>query len=212
MVTTLIENHSRWHDAEIHIVTYCTARIRATQSTQASQHEQDVYLRALAHSGSVTEFSYGNYVSRLATAPLATTDRRGKPQLVQPQWPVMIKNPTTNEDQRDAIFIASIARREEKGSDVNVASHLLIDVLTQRVDAAVVISNDSDLEFPIRFVREVVPLGLINPTMNRLAGKLMHSSETSQHAHWHYQLNKADLLNHQLAEHVSSTIRKPAPW
>ncbi|MGD8166690.1 hypothetical protein ACEXOS_005665 [Herbiconiux sp. P16] len=47
--------------------------------------------------------------------------------------------------QPDARFMVPIARREEKGSDVNVASHLLIDVLEKRVDAAVVVSNDSDL-------------------------------------------------------------------
>jgi hypothetical protein len=49
--------------------------------------------------------------------------------------------------------MVSYANREEKGSDVNVASHLLVDVLTDRIDAAVVISNDSDLRFPVQFAR-----------------------------------------------------------
>lgn len=57
------------------------------------------------------------------------------------------------QDVPDARFMASVARREEKGSDVNVASHLLIDVLTERVDAAVVISNDSDLAYPVAYAR-----------------------------------------------------------
>jgi hypothetical protein len=35
----------------------------------------------------------------------------------------------------------SVAHREEKGSDVKVASHLLLEVLRGRVDAALVISN-----------------------------------------------------------------------
>jgi len=39
----------------------------------------------------------------------------------------------------DATFMASVATYEEKGSDVNVASHLLIDVLASGFDAAVVI-------------------------------------------------------------------------
>jgi hypothetical protein len=30
----------------------------------------------------------------------------------------------------DAVFMVSYAHREEKGSDVNVASHLLVDVLS----------------------------------------------------------------------------------
>jgi hypothetical protein len=34
----------------------------------------------------------------------------------------------------DATFMLSYANREEKGSDVNVAAHLLVDVLTGVVD------------------------------------------------------------------------------
>ena len=42
--------------------------------------------------------------------------------------------------------MVSVARREEKGSDVNVATHLLIDACDNNIEAAVVISNDSDAE------------------------------------------------------------------
>jgi hypothetical protein len=59
----------------------------------------------------------------------------------------------------DATFMVS--HREEKGSDVNVASHLLVDVLTDVVDAAIVISNDSDLDFPVSYARTRVPVGLL---------------------------------------------------
>jgi hypothetical protein len=44
---------------------------------------------------------------------------------------------------------------------VNVASHLLLGVLDRRVDAAVVISNDSDLAFPLKEARKRLPIGLI---------------------------------------------------
>jgi hypothetical protein len=47
-----------------------------------------------------------------------------------------------------AVFIVSYANREEKGSDVNVAAHLLLDVLGDAVDGALVIFDDSDLRFP----------------------------------------------------------------
>jgi len=75
-------------------------------------------------------------------------------------------------DMGDARFLVSFLYREEKGSDVNVATHLLLDVLRSAVDAAVVVSNDSDLELPLRCVREQVPVGLINPGVKPLAGKL----------------------------------------
>jgi hypothetical protein len=53
------------------------------------------------------------------------------------------------------VFMVSYANREEKGSDVNVAAHLLLDVLGGAVDGALVISNDSDL-------RTVIPSGRLH--------------------------------------------------
>ena len=39
---------------------------------------------------------------------------------------------------------------EEKGSDVNLATKLLGNAAAKRCDLSVVVSNDSDLELPIR--------------------------------------------------------------
>jgi hypothetical protein len=69
-------------------------------------------------------------------------------------------------------FMVSYANREEKGSDVNVAAHLLLDVLGGAVDGALVISNDSDLRLPVQQARLHVPIGVINPSRNYLAGDL----------------------------------------
>ncbi|MGV3724198.1 MAG: NYN domain-containing protein, partial [Actinomycetota bacterium] len=44
-------------------------------------------------------------------------------------------------------------KTEEKGSDVNLATYLLLDAFDDKFEAAVVISNDSDLAEPIRVVR-----------------------------------------------------------
>ena len=91
---------------------------------------------------------------RVKYAPLAVkaASRSGGPQLVHPQWPVMVQDANGN-PVPDATFMISYANREEKGSDVNVAAHLLVDVLASVVDAAVVVSNDSDLEFPVSYAR-----------------------------------------------------------
>ena len=43
---------------------------------------------------------------------------------------------------------------EEKGSDVNLASHLLLDAFRDTFEVAVVVSNDADLLEPVRMVRE----------------------------------------------------------
>lgn len=206
----VIAGHSNWQAPSLNRIVYCTARISGA-SNATGQQEQDVYLRALEASSSVTTIEYGNYVSRVATAPLATAGRSGRPVITHPDWPMMVQD-GGGKKVPDAIYMASIARREEKGSDVNVASHLLIDVLTGAVDAAVVISNDSDLAFPIRQARNHVPVGVINPTTSYLAGKLAGSPTDGVGGHWWYQLTRTDFLTHQLPPRVAAKIYKPSPW
>jgi hypothetical protein len=64
---------------------------------------------------------------------------------------------------------AEVWTPEEKGSDVNLASHLLIDGFRARYDVAVVISNDGDLKEPVHFVRNDLgaPVGVLNPHPHR---------------------------------------------
>jgi len=165
---------------------YCTARINGA-SNPSGQRDQDVYLRALTLSGTVDVLAMGNYVSRTSTGPLATANKKGKPILAKPSWPVMVQN-AKGIPQPDSVFMASVARREEKGSDVNVASHLLIDVLMREVDAAMIITNDSDLAFPIQETRQRVPLGLVNPTKNYPAGRMNAEPTVGVGQHWWYNL------------------------
>jgi hypothetical protein len=99
-----------------------------------------------------------------------------------------------NRDALDARFVASVARQEEKGSDFNVASRLLIDTLTGTIDAAVVINNDSDLAYPIACARERLPVGLVNPTKGYRAGKLAGLPHEGARSHWWYQLRKCSSI------------------
>jgi len=59
----------------------------------------------------------------------------------------------------------NVIKTEEKGSDVNIATHLLLDAFRNDYEMAVVVSNDSDLLLPIRVVTEQFgkPVGLLNP-------------------------------------------------
>ena len=75
-------------------------------------------------------------------------------------------------DVPDAVFMTSHQHWEEQSTDVNVASHLLLDVVGRHVDAAIVVSNDSDLRLPIRQSRLLVPVGTVNPTSRPVAGDL----------------------------------------
>jgi len=58
-----------------------------------------------------------------------------------------------------------VIKTEEKGSDVNLATYLLLDAFKQDCEAAVVISNDSDLKEPIAIAQRELGLivGILNP-------------------------------------------------
>ena len=109
------------------------------------------------------------------------------------------------------MFIVSHQRFEEKGTDVNVASRLLLDVLGKQVDAAIVVSNDSDLRLPIQESRLRVPVGTVNPGQGRLAGDLAGGSDDGVGMHWWYKLDAADYTDCQLPDPVEQ-FAKPTDW
>jgi len=58
-----------------------------------------------------------------------------------------------------------VIKTEEKGSDVNIAAHMINDGHIGLYDVAVVLSNDSALVEPIKIVRQGLnlPVGVLNP-------------------------------------------------
>jgi hypothetical protein len=211
LVQRIVSRISRWQGAIIASVVYCTAVIDAA-SNPSGYTEQDIYLKALIAALSVDHIAYGSYVARVKYAPRAVraATRSRNPQIVHPQWPIMVQDAHGNPIP-DATFMISYADREEKGSDVNVAAHLLVDVLTSAVDAAIVISNDSDLQFPVSYARTQVPVGLVNPSPNYLAGALRGQPSDGVGNHWWHRLSAGDLRGSQLPDRVASFAR-PAGW
>lgn len=61
--------------------------------------------------------------------------------------------------------VVEVLKTEEKGSDVNLATRMLVDAFEDNYDCAVLITNDSDLLGPIKVVREKFgkKVGLLNP-------------------------------------------------
>lgn len=206
---TLVKRESGWPSPSIERVVYCTAWRHDTDNV-TGQRDQEIYVRALRYTGSADHVELGTYVNQVKVAPLAVKDRKGRPQLVVPDWPVKVSGPN-QQHYADARFMVSIARREEKGSDVNVAAHLLLDVLRDVVEAAVVISNDSDLKLPIVEARKLVPVGLVNPTNSYPAGALNGNAGDGVGGHWWYQLTAEDLMRSQLPPTIGR-VRRPAGW
>lgn len=199
--------HSGWIGAHIERVVFCTARISGA-GNESGARDQDIYLSAIEQANAVDTIEYGIYANRVAVSPLATSDKKRRPVVTTADWPIKVQDAGRNQ-VNDALFMAMVVRREEKGSDVNVASHLLIDALTQQVDAAVVISNDSDLAFPVKHARGLVPVGLINPTKGYPAGALNDDPNRGAGRHWWHQLTTDDFTAAQMPATVGTHTRPP---
>ncbi len=115
------------------------------------------------------------------------------------------------EEAGQAGWRATRKAANEKGSDVNVASHLLIDIHTQAIDAAVLISNDGDLRLPAQHARTHVPTGTVNPRGRSTATHLRGAPNDGVGRHWWYRLTAADFFDNQLPDVVGG-VRKPADW
>lgn len=123
-------------------IRYFTAKVKPRAGNPQQAQRQQVYLRALATIPHLT-LHYGHFITRPATR-----------LLVKP---------------RGSMRFAEVWVTEEKGSDVSLASHMLIDGFRARYDLAVVVSNDSDLKEPVQFVRSELnaSVGILNPHPNR---------------------------------------------
>lgn len=210
LAAALIAEHTaQWQGAVVERVIYCTARIHAATNPVGAA-EQDVYLKSLKASGSVDHIEFGNYIAKVIKRPLATEGARGgAPVVTHPSWPIMIQQQGLGVP--DATFMASVATWEEKGSDVNVASHLLVDVLDGVVDAVVVISNDSDLKWPVQEVRRRLPVGTVNPGSGFTAGSLSANPAVDVGRHWWRTLRSLDFFQHQLPSRVDR-YQCPVSW
>lgn len=211
LVSDVVSAQRIWPDAQITRIVYCTARIDARLNANGHQ-EQDVYLKALLATGSVDWIEYGTYVSSVRARPLAVRGQRPSdpPVVSRSQWPVMVQS-HLGIPVPDAHFMVSTLHQEEKGSDVNVAVHMVSDVLERTVDAVVVVSNDSDLALPVKKVRGHVPTGVVNPRGGRIAGDLAGRSHDGVGAHWWRNLSAEDFTSHQLPDPANGFTR-PEAW
>ncbi|MGA7500065.1 MAG: NYN domain-containing protein [Isosphaeraceae bacterium] len=114
---------------QIKDIHYFTARIRPNPHDPDKHVRQDTYFRALRTLPGL-HIHEGTYSRKAVKLPL-------HPIPAPPTPPTLVK----------------VVKIEEKGSDVNLATWLLIDAFDKAFDAAVVITNDSDVAEPIRQVR-----------------------------------------------------------
>jgi uncharacterized LabA/DUF88 family protein len=105
---------------------------------------------------------------------------------------------------------AQVIKTEEKGSDVNLATQLLVDAYHDDYEIAVIVSNDSDLLMPVQVVtREFKkPVGLLNPQKNPSRALLPHVAFIKQ-------IRPGVLAKSQFPKTLTDSrgsFSKPASW
>jgi uncharacterized LabA/DUF88 family protein len=165
-------------------IKYFTARVAARIGDPGQPTRQQAYLRALRTTPNL-QIVYGHFLSNRVRMPVADCP----PFAQRYEW---------------------VIKTEEKGSDVNLATHLLADAFRHRFEVAVVVSNDSDLTEPIRVVKEDLRyiVGILNPHRHP-------SRELLRVASFFKHIRKGVLASSQLAAVLrdrDGVVRKPPAW
>lgn len=106
-------------------------------------------------------------------------------------------------------LITEVHTMEEKGSDVNLGAHLLNDAWKGAFEAAMVISNDSDLVTPIK----MVSVDLKKPVFIVCPGRWEMSKHLARVATYRRHIRRSMLSASQFPDPIpGTTIRKPATW
>jgi uncharacterized LabA/DUF88 family protein len=127
---------------EIIAIKYFTARVKSRIGDLDIHVRQNAYLEALRTNPKI-EIIFGHFLTSNVWMVKAADEGRSP----------------------DKIKKVQVIKTEEKGSDVNIASHLLVDGFQNKYEAAAVITNDSDLKLPINMVKNVLrkTVGVICP-------------------------------------------------
>lgn len=184
-------------------IVYCTAKVLPRPHDLDQPLRQLTYLRALATLPRVT-VEFGNFLTSVTRAPLVQSDPQTR------SWKMVGNQPALKTDRRGRVQTDWILKTEEKGSDVNLAAHLLRDTYRGDCNCAVIISNDSDLLAPIRMAKadKGLIIGLVPPRpkgsaeLKRLADFVIHPRQ--------HHFSSAQFPPQLQDRH--GTITKPGSW
>jgi uncharacterized LabA/DUF88 family protein len=171
---------------KIELIRYFTARVKPNPAKPDQHVHQDAYLQAISAHISCLKIHEGQFYRNVVRMPLA--------------------NPIPGSARS-----VEVIKSEEKGSDVNLAVHLVNDACESTFDVALVISNDSDLAEAIRIARtKGKPVGVANPIADP---KRKMNYELYSTASFIRRIEAKHLKSAQLPETFADIgIRKPADW
>lgn len=170
-------------DDTVTMVRYFTARVSARSGSSDAPRKQQIYLSALK-TLPIVQIHYGKFLAKTKTRPLVSDPKK----------------------------YVEVHDTEEKGSDVNLAVHLLNDGWHKRYDLALVFSQDTDLIEPIRIARQELGLqvGLIQMDSGRPNRDLALAASFVRHLKpAHFQ---AAQFPNQVAKPNGEMIVKPQGW
>jgi hypothetical protein len=164
-------------------VKHFTARVQPSPKDPNVNVRQGAYLRALEAHCPLVELHYGHFLRHRVTMEHANPP----PPSVE------------------------VWKNEEKGSDVNLALHVLNDAWRNDYDCAVIVSNDSDLAQALELVKSQHHklIGLVTPG----APIRKTSHQLKKHADFVKPIRTWMLQSSQLPNPIPGTaIHKPAGW
>ncbi|MDQ2859240.1 MAG: NYN domain-containing protein [Pseudomonadota bacterium] len=169
----------------IDVVRYFSAQVSGRPNDPDQPTRQQTYFRALATVPEV-RIHLGHFLTHEVAMPEAAAWRAGKHRPVR------------------------VMKTEEKGSDVNLATYLMMDAFDDAFDMAVIVSNDSDLKEPISLVRDRFHkgIGILNP-------QAAVSRALQPLAHFIKPIRPGALANAQFPDNMRDAIgpfRKPTRW
>ena len=171
----------------IHRVSYFTARLDVRPGNPGQAQRQLIYLRALATLPGFDAY-YGVFRSGVKRRPLV------EPTPGLPDYVLV----------RDS---------EEKGSDVNLATRLLVDGFNRQYRQAVVVSNDADFAGAMRYVRDDLGLRvtLVNPDPRNSSPRELAEAATYVKRLWKSHLRRSLKPQGPPGQHPRPLAYQPQP-
>ena len=173
---------------QVHRIRYFTALVHTRPNDPQAPQRQQIYIRALRTISNLT-MEFGQFRPRIKERPLVTP----------------IPGQARNVRVHDT---------EEKGTDVNLATYLLMDGYEGDYEQALVVSNDADLALPISIVRDKLklPIGVVNPNIDQNEGM---PRELRNAATFQRRIHRGVSLKCQFPptlQDAKGTITKPSSW
>jgi len=205
---TLINYH--FPENEINRIRFFTAPVKPPPGNPEQRNRQETYWRALRTIRNLSihcgHFQVHNRMMRLTNPP------HGGPEF------------------------AEVIKTEEKGSDVNLASYLLVDVFEEtegpKCESIIVVSNDADLATPIKLARQKqkIRVAVLHPLRRNLNQQFWPKScippnatetlppasiELKKTGAKSVQIDEVALMCSQFQDRIpdkNGTVQKPLRW